>query len=257
LQPENPSDLIEKVKLCGIKAIQLALVPLVEERTWHGSISTFKDEKIDIVSGMLETVGEDYSTLETIEKTGGLRPDSTWHKTLERATRVATIAAEMGLELVTFHAGFLQEESCSERNTMLARLETLGDIFGDHSIQLALETGQEDAHTLLGVLEELSHPMIGVNFDPANMILYGKGDPIEALERLKPWVKQVHIKDAIPSQTKGEWGFEVPVGEGEVDWRSFLKHVPEDVNLVIERESGKDRVRDIQGAIQLLKRIDE
>jgi sugar phosphate isomerase/epimerase len=88
------------------------------------------------------------------------------------------------------------------------------------------------------------------------MILYGKGDPVEALQKLAPWVKQVHIKDAIASQTKGEWGTEVPVGEGQVDWSAFLKFVPEEINLAIEREIGENRVQDVKQAKQFLQGLE-
>ena len=88
---------------------------------------------------------------------------------------------------------------------------------------ILMETGQENAETLRDFLEELSHPALGVNFDPANMILYGKGDPILALETLSPWVKHVHIKDARRSSVAGEWGKEVPWGEGDFDNEEFLK----------------------------------
>ena len=253
LQPENPVELVKNANACQIQSLQLALVPLVEDLAWANALHELEKGGVQIVSGMLETVGEDYSTLKSIAQTGGVRPDSSWPATLERATKVAVLAGEMQLDVVTFHAGFLPEHSCEERSKMLSRIETLGDLFGNHSIQLALETGQEDAPTLVGVFEELSHPMVGVNFDPANMILYGKGDPVDAIQMLRPWVKQVHIKDAVHAQTEGEWGTEVPVGQGEVDWIEFLQHVPEDVNLVIERESGTERVKDILLAKRLLE----
>lgn len=72
-------------------------------------------------------------------------------------------------------------------------------------------------------LEELNHPALAVNFDPANMILYDKGNPIEALQTLSPWIKHVHIKDAIRTQTPGTWGPEVPWGSGQVGGEKFLK----------------------------------
>ncbi|HIA27537.1 MAG TPA: hypothetical protein EYN79_05370, partial [Planctomycetes bacterium] len=87
-------------------------------------------------------------------------------------------------------------------------------------VKLALETGQESAATLEGALEALGRSDVGVNFDPANMILYGMGNPVEALVRLAPRVAQIHIKDALASEVAGEWGSEVVVGTGEVDWQA-------------------------------------
>ena len=86
---------------------------------------------------------------------------------------------------------------------------------------ILMETGQENAETLVDFLSEISHPALGVNFDPANMILYGKGDPVQGLEILAPWVKHVHIIDALRSPISGEWGSEVPWGEGDFDNNEF------------------------------------
>jgi sugar phosphate isomerase/epimerase len=87
------------------------------------------------------------------------------------------------------------------------------------------------------------------------MILYAKGDPLEAIQTLLPWVQQVHIKDARKTKVIGTWGTETPVGEGDVPWREFLEIVPDNVNLVIEREGGSNRVNDINQAKQLLTEL--
>ncbi len=253
LRPRSPDMLVFDLQKCGIANVQLALVPLTESENWSNCKSILRDASIKIVSGMFEPVGEDYTTLETIAKTGGVRQDASWQKTLERSKASAVIASDLGLSLVTFHAGFLPHNSCQERTKMLDRLVQIADIFANNEITIAFETGQETAEVLSGVLEELSHPYIGVNFDPANMILYGQGDPVEAIKRLSPWVRQVHIKDAIAPLVTGTWGTEVVVGMGDVDWAQFIPAIPRGVNLVVEREAGENRIEDIQLAISYLK----
>jgi sugar phosphate isomerase/epimerase len=238
---------------CGIRYVQLALVPVLDDPSWQDTATVLRDAGVEIISGMLETVGEDYSSLASIATTGGVSPDETWQATLKRAKNVAQIAAEMKLPLVTMHAGFLPEEQGEKRSTMIDRLRQLGDLFGAKKIDLAFETGQETGDVLVDVLQELSHPNIGVNFDPANMILYNKGNPVAAMETLSPWIKQIHIKDAVVSEVEGAWGSEVPVGTGDVDWESFLARVPDGVDLIIEREAGENRISDIRTAITLLK----
>jgi sugar phosphate isomerase/epimerase len=99
---------------------------------------------------------------------------------------------------------------------------------------------------------------VGVNFDPANMILYDKGDPIAALRVLGPWLKQCHIKDATRTKTPGTWGNEVVAGTGEVDWPAFFRTLGElgfTGNLCIEREAGSQRVADITAARQLIEKL--
>ena len=168
------------------------------------------------------------------------------------------MAKRLGLKLVTFHAGFLPpDESHPTFAKMCQRLDTVADIFMVHNILLGLETGQESAAELAGLLHRLNHPNIGVNFDPANMLMYDKGDPLKALHILAPWIRQVHIKDARRTQVPGTWGVEVPVGNGEIDWRGFFstfKHVVFNVNLVIEREYGSDRISDIRTACSVMEK---
>jgi sugar phosphate isomerase/epimerase len=90
------------------------------------------------------------------------------------------------------------------------------------------------------------------------MILYDKGDPVEALRILAPWLRQVHIKDAVRTHIPGTWGSEVPAGTGEVDWPEFfatLRELRFAGNLVIEREAGEQRVMDIRTARDLVLKI--
>jgi sugar phosphate isomerase/epimerase len=249
--------LVEALEMAGIKAVQLALMPLVEEpRIWTNSFAILQDAGIEVLSGMFAATGEDYTTLESIRRTGGVRPDATWPDTLEFAIRVADLAVESELGLVTFHAGFIPHEAGDPiRTIVLERLRKIADLFGERGISVGLETGQETASTLLDALEELDRPNVGVNFDPANMILYSMGDPVEALSMLASRVIQVHIKDAVATEVEGTWGTEVPVGEGQVDWDSFLQvlgALPRSVDLMIERESGEHRISDIVKASSFL-----
>ena len=120
---------------------------------------------------------------------------------------------------------------------------------------ILMETGQENAETLMAFLTEISHPALGVNFDPANMILYGKGDPVLGLKIMVPWVKHVHIIDALRSPISGEWGSEVPWGEGDFDNKEFLKtlkRIGYRGPLAIEREAGSTRIKDIENTATAL-----
>ena len=182
LQPKNPIDLVTKVQTCGLKNVQLALNPLIANKTWDDVSTILEDSGIDILSGMLEASGEDYTSLETIAQTGGVRQDMSWKDTFDNAQRVAARAAELNLDLVTFHAGFFPEENYLERQKMIDRLGKILECFSSYGVDIAFETGQETPTNLISILKEINHSTLGVNFDPANMILYGKGDPIEAIQ---------------------------------------------------------------------------
>lgn len=257
LRPATPEDLAQKVRSCGLARVQLALDPLRSGR-WDTSrtVEALGSAGVALESGMLQTHGEDYASLAAIRETGGLRPDGTWSKNLEAARANAKLARTLGLELVTLHAGFLPEEPGDpEREKLIGRLRTCCEVFADEGVRLGFETGQETARTLAGVLEDLDHPAAGVNFDPANMILYGMGDPVAALRTLRDHVRQIHVKDALPSHRPGEWGSEVRAGTGRVAWPAFFDVARElGVAFLIEREAGEQRVDDIQAARALVER---
>lgn len=258
LRPGSAAELVERVRAAGVGVVQLALDPL-RTGAWdpRETLARLADAGLALASGMMGMRGEDYSTLETIRRTGGVRPDEHWRANREAARQNARLARSLGIDLVSFHAGFLPHETDdSERAKMLERLRALADDFAAEGVRVALETGQETAETLEGVLAELERPDVGVNFDPANLILYGMGDPVAALDRLAPRVLQVHVKDARGSRTAGAWGDEVPVGEGEVDWSAFLAVLERrglDVDLMVEREAGERRVEDVATARRLLE----
>ncbi len=259
LQPANPEDLVKKLRETGIRRVQLALDPLrASPKIWGDTEKFFREHDVKVVSGMVGCIGEDYSTLDSIRLTGGIAPDATWEQNVKNISACAAIAKQMGLKLVTLHAGFLPpDESHPAFAKMLQRLDVVADIFRVHNILLGLETGQETAPELACLLQKMNHPNIGVNFDPANMILYDKGDPVKALHILAPWIRQLHIKDARRTKIPGTWGSEVPVGTGEVDWHAFFstfKHVVFNVNLAIEREHGNNRIGDIRTAREVVER---
>jgi L-ribulose-5-phosphate 3-epimerase len=255
LEPTDCEQLAISVTRCGLSHVQLALGPLTE-RKWclDATKNILEDSNIRICSGMMSTVGEDYSTLESIKLTGGLRPDEHWETNQARAKASAKIANELGIKLVTFHAGFIPEPEDPGHAVIVDRIARIGDIFGAYDIQIGLETGQERAETLMELLSRPSLAHVGINFDPANMILYGIDAPTSSIELLKNRIVQVHLKDAIQTHNPGTWGTEVPVGDGAVDWAHFfeiVRSLPGDIDVVIERESGTQRVEDSTKACQL------
>lgn len=260
IQPDGPAQLLEQLRVIGLTRVQLALDPLRDKpEVWGSAPEQFRRANIRLVSGMFGTVGEDYSTLETIRQTGGLVPDATWEENWENAQSTAELAKQLGLKLVTFHAGFLpHDESDPEFEKLQHRIRLVADLFAARGLDLAFETGQETAETLKSFLEKLGRANVGVNFDPANMLLYDKGNPIEALRTLGPWVKQCHLKDAIRTRSPGTWGQEVPVGAGQVDWPAFfglLRQLGFNGALAIEREAGSQRVEDIRTAKLFIQQL--
>lgn len=258
LNAKSPADLVDRVREVGLEAIQLALDPLGAP-PWDMAITRriLREANLTLLSGMLRMKDEDYATPETIRRTGGVRVDANWPANLENAKRCAGIAEELALPLVTLHAGFLPPEKDDPvRGVMIERLRAIVDVFEPMGARIGLETGQETAETMLAVLTDLERPTVGVNFDPANMLLYDHGDPVEALKLLAPHVVQIHIKDAKKPTEAGAWGTETAVGTGEVKWDAFFKVMRDasiTCDLVIEREGKSEaRVNDIRAARALV-----
>ncbi|MEM1354147.1 MAG: sugar phosphate isomerase/epimerase family protein [Planctomycetota bacterium] len=250
VQPNCPKCLINACHEIGLKRLQLHLDPIhLDPERWGGTKQLLADEGIEIVSGMFTPLGEDYTTPQTIKQTGGLLPDATWEANLANFRKCCEIAGDMELEQVTFHVGFIDPEA---EGKMVERLGTFADVLWDAArADLLLETGQETADSLNAFLDHVERESVGVNFDPANMLLYGMGDPIESLDKLLPHVRQVHLKDATPQPEPGVWGTEMAGGEGAVDWPAFfglLSGAGFEGDLVIEREAGDDRIGDIRKA---------
>lgn len=260
LQAANPQELVSHLKTIGLPRIQLALDPLRESPAVWGNLPALCGEHgVSVVSGMFGTIGEDYSTLESIRVTGGVVPDETWELNWRNILQTADLAANLGLALVSFHAGFLpHDKNDPEYQKLRQRIAQIAELFAAKNIDLVFETGQETADALRDFLEDLGCPNVGVNFDPANMILYGKGDPIEALRVLGPWIRQVHIKDAVAAGQPGSWGSEVTAGTGQVDWKAFfatLENLGYHGKFCIEREAGNQRVADILTARQMVEAL--
>jgi len=243
------------MKELGLEHVHLGIRGAVEDRGGR-VLGTIQAQKWTITSTMIDFPQEDYSTLDTIKVTGGVVPDQHWDRNRSLFAGAAEATAKLAVKYLSMHAGFIDESDKAAAEKMHARIRTLADIARDNGLILLLETGQEAAPELRHFLEELDHESVGVNFDPANMILYDKGDPIEAVRTLAPWIRHLHVKDALRTTTPGAWGSEVPWGAGQVGIERFIAVLDEvgfSGAMAIEREAGDNRLGDIKLAAHRLK----
>jgi L-ribulose-5-phosphate 3-epimerase len=213
---------------------------------------------IVMTGAMLGFPGEDYTTPQTIKETGGFANPALRSERIERLRWGLERTRALGLTSVTLHAGFLPGPTDPERSDMLHTLAEAGRLALAKGITLAFETGQETADLLRLTLDELKAPNLKVNFDPANMLLYDMGDPIRAVEILGPDIHSVHVKDARRPKVAGQWGEELPLGQGEVNIPKFVQALKKNGYigpLVIEREAGDQdgRFRDVAAGIAFLR----
>lgn len=239
----------------GLEHINLNIAPAIVPGG-EAYLEAVKSQNWKISAGMMAYAYEDYSTLDTIKVTGGIGPDAHWPASGEAFAKAAKITKELGSDYIGCHVGFLDHSDQVYAKKFYDRVRYLGDAAADAGVALLMETGQESADDLLRFVETLKHDSVFINFDPANMILYNKDEPISAFKKLAPWVKHVHIKDAIRTAVPGTWGCEVIWGEGEVNSFAFLKALEEagyQGAIAIEREAGTQRVSDIATAVRRLK----
>ncbi len=135
----NPAELIQRIEDLGLKKVQLALVPLLRDPAWAGAKALLIGKGMNIVSGMLGTVGEDYSTPQTIRKTGGFIPDERWEENWKLVQGAAPIAKDLGLHFVSTHAGFLPSDAADPNFAKLVdRISKVAGCFAAHAADVAL-----------------------------------------------------------------------------------------------------------------------
>jgi sugar phosphate isomerase/epimerase len=207
--------------------------------------------------------GESYADIPTVKRTVGLLPRETRAARTAELKEIADFARELDVDVVGIHLGFVPHDAAdADYRELLDLTRKVCDHCKANRQALHLETGQEPVDVLIQFLDDVQRDNLFVNFDPANMILYGAGEPLPALEQLGARVRSVHCKDATWSDRPGEtWGREVPLGEGDVDFEAFLKilqRIGYDGPLTIEREIPQEPERqkaEIGRAIELLQRL--
>lgn len=258
----------------GVPTVHLH-TPKAETRTAENA-ARFRDRlndlgiQISVVFAGFE--GESYADIPTCKATVGLAPADTRSERLAELKEIADFARLLSEDSVAYgggvipvgmHVGFVpHDKSDPDYGPIVEATREICDHCKPHDQAVHLETGQEPADVLLDFLSAVDRSNLFINFDPANMILYGCGEPLEALRKVGRHVRSVHCKDANWSDKPGEtWGEEKPLGEGSVDFRRFaavLDEIGYQGPLTIEREIPQEPARqkaEIGGALELLRTI--
>jgi sugar phosphate isomerase/epimerase len=257
---KDPATHLAELKGFGLSAGQLGVPPgLDTAAAFEGWKSALADGAVYFSSAVAAYAGEDYADLERVHQTVGFTALGYAGERIARTRDVSEFAAALGLKALSCHIGFVPEDPAAPLYTeLLGIARELCDLCAANGQDFVLETGQESAETLLRFLADVTRPNIKVNFDPANMVLYGSGDPLEALAMLKDHVVSVHCKDGVSPTEQGQLGREVALGDGEVNFPGFLKllkQIDYKGPLTIEREEpdAAQRAADIRLAITRLK----
>lgn len=258
---DDPLEAIKKLKELGIRNCQLP--PLGPEWLTPEKAAQIK-EALDL-AGIVATalfVGfpdESYASIDAVERTVGYLSEEKLSERMEITRKAIEFAALVGVPAVAAHIGFVPPNKADPRYQRLVEtVREICDACAAKGLRFSMETGQETAEEMREFIETVNRPNLTVNFDPANMILYGKDSPVEALGVLAPWIASVHCKDGDWPTAEGMLGSEKPLGQGQVDIPAFiakLKEIGYTGPLTIEREAGDDRIGDILRAKALLESL--
>jgi sugar phosphate isomerase/epimerase len=258
----SPDHIAKYVKGLGVSCGQLGAHGNADlgpqgRKAWQDAL---RAHGVTVVTVFPAFNGESYADIPTVQKTVGYIPRATRAEREKRTREASDFAAELGIPGVSTHIGFVPEDR-SDPDYIAVRemVRRVCDYCAKNSQTFALETGQEPAPTLKEFILDVERENLGINFDPANMILYGSGEPIEALDVVQQWLLTVHCKDGVWPTEEGRLGTERPLGEGNVGMDKFvakLKQIGYTGPLTIEREiTGDAQRKDILGAIALLERL--
>ena len=180
----------------------------------------------------------------------GLVPDEYRADRLEDLLMAAEFARKLGVKQLATHVGFLPENPADERyqKTVYA-LRFLCQRLKNYGMKFMFETGQETPVVIMRVIEDIGTGNLGVNFDTGNLILYGKANPVDALDMIGQYVLDTHLKDGVYPTDGKHLGKEVRFGDGKANFKEFLpklKSLGYEGSLTIEREiSGEKQIADI------------
>lgn len=255
-------DHLAEIKALGVRCGQLGIPGSLElagnaAADWKAAI---EEQEFTLVTVFAAYNGESYADIPAVQRTVGFIPIGSRSERERRTIAISDFAAAIGVGSIACHIGFVPEDT-SHPDYIAVRdlVRRICDHAARHRQTFALETGQEPAKVLLDFLEDCDRPNLGINFDPANMILYGTGDPIEALGVLAPHLFSVHCKDGDwpPRDSPGALGSEKPLGQGAVGIARFVAKLKEvgftgPLNIEREAENQEQRMADMRMGVALL-----
>ena len=249
----------------GLPTIQLHTPPVGQrdQASADKILATLAPYGISITAVFGGFEGESYATIPTVVETVGLMPAANRQKRLDEMFEISDFAKMIGCDVIALHLGFVPHDTTAPAyQDIVTVTQQLCQHAANNGQAVHLETGQESADGLVTFIQDTKCDNLFVNFDPANMILYGAGNPIEAVEKIGSLIRSVHCKDAKWAANPGqEWGEETRLGDGDVGMKLFLQTLQKvgyTGPLTIEREipqTPEKQHAEIGHAVELLKQL--
>ena len=223
---EDPRKALAAVKSLGLDRVQVSRLAdryyTAEGAREFARLLAGAGVRSDAVVAVFD--GESYKDQESVLRTVGFRSAALRAPRLDYARRCVDFAAAIGTKVVTFHMGFLPRRPADpDYRDMLKAVGDVAVYAAGKGVTLSLETGQETGEELAAFLDEVEGARVGVNFDTANLVLYGLDHPARALAKLLDRVTSVHVKDGLLPEEPGRLGREVRLGEGRAQVAECLR----------------------------------
>lgn len=225
-----------------------------------GKIREIADEVgIEISAVFMTFQGQKYNLIEG-PPTMGLVPPDLRPGRLKQAKAFSDVVKRLGVRDVVSHIGFIPEEETDPIYPgFVDTMKELVDHCAENGQRFLFETGQETPRTLMRTIRDVGRDNLGINFDPGNLVLYGMGKPIEAVDIFKDRVWAFHAKDGIEPAPGESLGQERALGDGHVEIRKVIPALVKQGfqgPITIEREiTGPEQKRDILKAKALLEEL--
>ena len=256
---KDPDAAIRKVHDFGIPTCQVSVSSFGPEVV-SGLLTALKRYQIEATSVVAGGPGPEIYDFYRGPETIGLVPRQFRDARIAHLKQASDFAKQCGIPGLQSHCGFLPENPNNPiYKEAVEAIREVASYCRKNGQSFRCETGQETPITLLRALKDVNVDNIGVNFDAANLILYGKADPVDAVDVLAPYIQGVHAKDGLYPTNPKDLGKEVPIGQGKVNFPAFIQrlknsgyHGP----LTIEREiSGEKQAADIRQAKAYLEKL--
>ncbi len=219
-------------------------------------------EKYELVATTVEVVGPKPLVWDFLRgpSTIGLVPPATRAARIDALRQVSDFAKLLGIPQVQTHCGFIPEDSADPKYPeTVEAIRTVAQHCQGNGQNFLMETGQETPTTMSRMLHDVALPNLGVGLDTANLILYGKANPVDAVDILGPHVRSVHAKDGLWPTDPSKLGEEVLIGKGLVDFKTVftkLHSIGYTGAITIEREtSGPQQIEDVRNEKRYLEDI--
>jgi L-ribulose-5-phosphate 3-epimerase len=261
LRPERENNIFDRVRDMGLTTCQLSSW---KSEYWSAELAAkvvkqSKDSGVEpcaFWTGYCPPVKWNFTEGPT---TLGLVPPEYRQQRVEELKRGADFARMIGVPAIITHCGFIPENMTDPEYQPV--LDAIGEVAlhcQERGVEFWFETGQETPVVLLRVIEDIGTGNLGINLDPANLLMYGKGSPCDSLEVFGRYVRNLHVKDGMPPTNGRELGKEVQVGKGMVNFPKLIARLRElgfDGELIIEREiaEGEEQRRDILETVKNLQ----